>query len=109
MAYNYRMGDRTVSNIVKEVAVVIWQRMQPKYLPEHTANVWESVATRFEQRWQFPHCVEAVDGKHVVIKKPANSGSSYYNYKHTFSVVLLATVDADYKFITVDVGADGKI
>nr|XP_022907220.1 protein ANTAGONIST OF LIKE HETEROCHROMATIN PROTEIN 1-like [Onthophagus taurus] len=108
MAYNYRMGDRMVSNIVKEVAVVIWERMQPKYLPEPTANVWKSVTTRFEQRWQFPHCVGAVDGKHVVIKKPANSGSSYYNYKHTFFVVLLATVDADYKFITVDVGAMGR-
>lgn len=82
--------------------------MQPTYLPEPTLQTWESVASRFEQRWQFPHCVGALDGKHVVIKKPGKSGSSYFNYKHTFSVVLLATVDADYKFTTVDVGAMGR-
>lgn len=108
IAYNYRMADRTVSNIVKEVAVAVWKQMQPTYLPEPITQTWESIASRFEQRWQFPHCVGAVDGKHVVIKKPGKSGSSYYNYKHTFSVVLLATVDADYKFITVDVGAMGR-
>ncbi|XP_022197965.1 protein ANTAGONIST OF LIKE HETEROCHROMATIN PROTEIN 1 [Nilaparvata lugens] len=108
IAYNFRLGDRTVSNIVKEVAVAIWEQMQPIYLPEPSTQKWESVANRFEQRWQFPHCVGAVDGKHVVIKKPNKSGSSYFNYKHTFSVVLLATVDADYKFITVDVGAMGR-
>lgn len=108
IAYNYLLGDRTVSNIVKEVAVAIWKHMQPIYLPEPTTEIWQSAASRFEQRWQFPHCVGAVDGKHVVIKKPGKSGSSYFNYKHTFSVVLMATVDADYKFITIDVGAMGR-
>lgn len=102
------MGDRTVSNIVKEVAVAIWNYLQPIYLPEPTTETWQSVATRFEQRWQFPHCVGAIDGKHVLIKKPSKSGSSYFNYKHTFSIVLMATVDADYKFITVDIGSMGR-
>lgn len=102
------MGDRTVSKIVREVAVAVWKQMQPAYLPLPTTQTWESAANRFKQRWQFPHCVGAVDGKHVVIKKSGNSGSSYFNYKHTFSVVLLAVVDADYKFVTIDVGAMGR-
>jgi hypothetical protein len=36
------------------------------------------------------------------------SGSLFYNYKHFFSILLLALVDANYCFIAVDVGAVGK-
>lgn len=38
-----------------------------------------------------------------------NTGRLYYNYKKTFSVVLLALVDYNYNFIYVDVGCQGRI
>ena len=74
-----------------------------------TEAEWESIADNFYSQWQFPHCIGAMDGKHVCIQPPPNSGSYYFNYKHSFSIVLLALVDADYKFIYVDIGCNGRV
>lgn len=77
-------------------------------MPRPTVNLLLNSAKRFEELWNFPNCVAAIDGKHIVIQAPAGSGSLYFNYKKTYSVVLLALVDAEYRFIAVDVGAYGK-
>lgn len=74
-----------------------------------TTTEWTTVSDDFYQRWNFPNCVGALDGKHVVIVKPGKSGSTFMNYKHTFSVVLMALVDAKYRFRYINVGAQGRI
>ncbi|KAK0137742.1 hypothetical protein N1851_026046 [Merluccius polli] len=70
---------------------------------------WREVARGFQDRCQFPHCLGAIDGKHVYIQTPANSGSLFYNYKGRFSVVLMAVVDANYKFVYASVGTQGRM
>lgn len=70
---------------------------------------WMEIARRFMEKWNFPNTLGAIDGKHVALRSPANSGSVFYNYKHFFCIVLMALVDADYKFIYVDVSCNGRV
>ncbi|XP_029348538.1 protein ALP1-like [Acyrthosiphon pisum] len=70
---------------------------------------WLKVAEDYDEKWNFPHCVGAIDGKHIVIQCPINSGSEFFNYKETFSIVLMALVDANYMFTYVDIGCQGRI
>lgn len=60
-------------------------------------------------RTQFPNCLGAIDGKHIRLKQPNDSGSLYYNYKYYFSIVLLALADTNYCFTAVDIGSYGSV
>jgi len=77
-------------------------------MPEPSEEQWKAIAEDFWNIWNLSNCIGAVDGKHVNIEAPANSGSVYFNQKETFSAILLALVDANYNFIIIDVGPFGR-
>ena len=109
MRYGWRVPHNTQSVIVREVC----QAIVDEYLPEvmncpTTPQEWLRVSEKFLQKWNFPHTCGALDGKHIACKCPFKSGSQYYNYKHFYSIVLFALVDADYKFIWADLGGTGS-
>ena len=106
--FDSRTPHNTMSVIIKQVCDAIYDEFQEEYLScPTTPRQWKAIANRFNERWNFPHTLGALDGKHVAIKCPPNSGSRYYNYKGFYSIVLMALVDADYKFIWVEVGSNG--
>ena len=76
-------------------------------MPVPSEVEWQTIADDFFVKWNFPNCIGAIDGKHVMIQCPVNSGSLFYNYKSYFSIVLLAVASADYRFVMVDIGAYG--
>lgn len=102
------MGYATVWMIVHEVCAAIWKYLRPIVMPKPTTESWVKIEDDFRRLWNYPNCIGAIDGKHVNIRAPWNSGSLYYNYKKFFSTVLLAITDAKYKFIVVDIGPFGR-
>ena len=85
----------------------IWHQQSPTLIPHRPRRIgrW---ARQFEDKWQYPNCIGAIDGKHIAICAPANSGSMFHNYKMFYSIVLMTVVDASYRFLIVDVGANGR-
>lgn len=77
-------------------------------LPSNESE-WKAIGADFEKRWNFPNCLGAVDGKHIKIKPPPESGSYFFNYKHFHSQVLMAIANANYELIYFHFGTNGRV
>ena len=110
MKFDFRVPSNTMSLLVREVCEAIISEYKDEVISCPTSpEEWQPIADLFYKRWNIPHACGALDGKHIACRKPPNSGSLYHNYKGFFSIVLMALVDADYKFLWVDVGGYGHM
>jgi len=108
MSFSYRISPSTAHSIIISTCRAIWKTLSPIQLPQLTEEEWKKKGQEFYSLWQFPNCIGAADGKHFEIQALQNSGSLFFNYKKTFSVILLDLVDANYKFTIIYIGGYGK-
>ena len=82
LASSYRVSPPVVGRIIYETCHFIWEKLQEnRYLNvPNSEEDWRKISRNFELNWNFPHCLGAIDGKHVVKQAPPHSGSDYFNY-----------------------------
>lgn len=108
LAFQFRINHSWISICIKQVLRSIVKRMLHIYIPQPSKEQMVSNALDFNNLWNYPNCCASIDGKHIRIRCPSNAGSLYFNYKNFHSIVLLAIVDARYRFVAVDVGSYGR-
>ncbi|MCH9638925.1 MAG: transposase family protein [Betaproteobacteria bacterium] len=107
-AFHSRVSDSFVRNAVVETCKAIYTALREFVQVPETQEAWSKIESGFAEKWNFPNCIGALDGKHINIRAPSNSGSLFFNYKQQFSVVLMALVDDNYCFTMFDIGAYGR-
>lgn len=83
----------------------IERKMMASQFPKPTEEMWQNIASKFWEKWNFPNCMGAIDGKHITLVSPAHSGSLYFNYKGTLSSLhwlMLSTDSLFYKWVTLE-------
>ena len=108
LEFHWRVPHNTTSGIVRDVSeAIIAEYADELVVMPRTSAEWKNVAEQWSTRWNFHHMLGAIDGKHFPIRKPAKSGTVYHKYKGFFSIIMMAVVDANCKFLWTDVGANG--
>lgn len=110
LSFQFRISRAAISYIIKEVCSAIVKHLGPQFLRVPSSpEEWRAIADKFQQKWQFPNCIGAIDGKHIIMQPPPNAGSYFFNYKHSHSVVLMAVAGPEYQCLYADVGTNGRI
>ncbi|GIY75387.1 putative nuclease harbi1 [Caerostris extrusa] len=92
----FHISISSICRIVRETCKALLNVLQPMVLPVPTEDQWRRIASEMEELWQFPHCLGALDGRHVIMQAPPKTGSH--------SIVVIAVCDARYRFTFIDIG-----
>jgi hypothetical protein len=80
MSFSYRIAKSTVSSIITETYEALWEALAGTYLrTPKTHEEWMAISDGFRDIWNFPHCLGAVDGKHISMKLILDLSSSIIN------------------------------
>ena len=100
LSFQFRIGKTTVGNIVLEVCSAIYDSLREEFLQTpNQIHKWQKIAGHFH--------FGAIDGKRIVILKPAHSGSHFHDYKGNESIIALVVAGPEYECLYADVGTNG--
>lgn len=69
MSYQYLVHPTTAANTIYEVCAAIWNNLFDTVLSvDFTQEKWMKISDEFKDMWDFPHCIGAIDGKHILIQ-----------------------------------------
>ncbi|XP_047101048.1 protein ALP1-like [Schistocerca piceifrons] len=110
LAYATRIAPNTLSQIIPDTLQAILNNLEVTCVKVPTsASEWKIIAHSFNVSWLSPHCIPAIDGKKVTFRAPRSEGANFRDYKGNNSIVLLTIVDAHYKYVYVNIGANGRV
>ena len=71
--FQFRINGPAISYIVTEVCEAIPKKLSPSYLKVPSSEQERlQIAKQFEEKWNFPNCLGAIDGKHITLQPPPN-------------------------------------
>lgn len=70
LSYLFRVSNQAISKILLETTNVLWKvlKKDENVFPKLSQSFWLKVAAEFQVLWNIPHCLGAIDGKHVFIR-----------------------------------------
>ena len=105
LSFQFQMLKGAISYIVTDVCNAIIKNLSPVYLKTpSSAEEWLEISAEFEERWQFPNCIGALDGKHVVMQPPPEAGSHFSTTSipiRLFFLLLLVLITNLYMLMSV--------
>lgn len=82
IALDFRIGESTVNVIIPETCRAIWFVLKEKVMPAPDVEKFQEISHGFEERWNFPHVIGSIDGKHCNIQVKKNLlRHKYYSHR----------------------------
>ncbi|XP_071056596.1 uncharacterized protein [Onthophagus taurus] len=78
LMYTFKISKQVISRTVPDVCEALIHSLRDYVKMPQNERDWEIIAREFQDKWNFPHCVGAMDGKHITLQAPLNSGSDFF-------------------------------
>ena len=68
ISFAFLVSAPSVSSVIRSTCKVLWEQLEPQVFRHVSEELWLDVARGFEEHWQLPNCVGALDGKHCSVQ-----------------------------------------